>query len=56
MPWLILAAMGAGAYLYGLSMHATLLCLISKQYRYWRCSAGCKMLHPALIGAGSALA
>lgn len=30
MPWLILAAMGAGAYLYGLSMHATLLCLISK--------------------------
>ena len=30
MPWLILAVMGAGAYLYGLSMHATLLCLISK--------------------------
>ena len=30
MPWLILAAMGACAYLYGLSMHATLLCLISK--------------------------
>lgn len=30
MPWLILALMGAAAYLYGLSLHATLLCLLSK--------------------------
>ena len=30
MPWLILAVMGAVAYLYGVSMQATLLCLLSK--------------------------
>ena len=30
MAWLILAVMGAGTYLYGLSLHATLLCLLSK--------------------------
>ena len=30
MPWLIIAAMGAVAYLYGLSMDATMLCLVSK--------------------------
>ena len=30
MGWLILAVMGAAAYLYGLSLHATLLCLLSK--------------------------
>ena len=30
MPWLILAALGAATYLYGLSIDATLLCLVSK--------------------------
>ncbi len=30
MPWLILAALGAATYLYGLSLDATLLCLVSK--------------------------
>ena len=30
MPWLILAVMGAVAYLYGVTMQATLLCLLSK--------------------------
>ena len=30
MPWLILAVMGALAYLYGVTLHATLLCLLSK--------------------------
>ena len=30
MPWLVLALMGAAAYLYGLSLHATLLCLMAK--------------------------
>ncbi|MGY2202187.1 lysoplasmalogenase [Pseudomonas gingeri] len=30
MPWLILALMGAGTFLYGLSTHATLLCLLVK--------------------------
>ena len=30
MPWLILAVRGAVAYLYGVSMQATLLCLLSK--------------------------
>ncbi|CRM59536.1 MULTISPECIES: lysoplasmalogenase [Pseudomonas] len=30
MPWLILALMGAGTFIYGLSTHATLLCLLVK--------------------------
>ena len=30
MAWLILAVMGAGTYLYGVSLHATLLCLLAK--------------------------
>ena len=30
MPWLILASMGAATYLYGVSTHALLLCLLSK--------------------------
>ena len=30
MPWLILAVMGAAAYLYGVHMQSTLLCLLSK--------------------------
>ena len=30
MPWLILAVMGAVAYLYGVTLQATLLCLLSK--------------------------
>ena len=30
MPWLILALMGAAAYLYGVHMQSTLLCLLSK--------------------------
>ena len=30
MPWLILAVMGAAAYLYGVNMQSTLLCLLSK--------------------------
>ena len=30
MPWLILAALGAATYLFGLSIDATLLCLVSK--------------------------
>ena len=30
MPWLILALMGAGTFIYGLSVHAALLCLLVK--------------------------
>lgn len=30
MPWLILALMGAGTFIYGLSTHASLLCLLVK--------------------------
>ena len=30
MPWLILALMGAGTFVYGLATHATLLCLLVK--------------------------
>ncbi|MCP1467504.1 lysoplasmalogenase [Pseudomonas sp. S3E17] len=30
MPWLILALMGAGTFIYGLTAHATLLCLLVK--------------------------
>ena len=30
MPWLILALMGAGTFIYGLTTHATLLCLLVK--------------------------
>lgn len=30
MPWLILALMGAGTFIYGLSVHASLLCLLVK--------------------------
>ena len=30
MPWLILALMGAGTFIYGLNTHATLLCLLVK--------------------------
>lgn len=43
MPWLILALMGAGTFVYGLATHATLLCLLVKplpvlaptEYRRW---------------------
>lgn len=30
MPWLILALMGAGTFIYGLTVHAALLCLLVK--------------------------
>ena len=52
MGWLILALMGAVTFLYGLSVHAALLCLLVKPLPVLAL-LGCTTRHPATIGAGS---
>lgn len=56
MGWLILALMGAVTFLYGLSIHATLLCLLVKPLPVLALLGWLHDAPPATIAAGSASA